>query len=277
MATNKELVESIYASFATGDVPAVLGAMAEDVQWTEADGFPLAGTYVGPQAVLEGVFMRLGEIGDDYAVMPEQFVADGDTVVVLGKYQWKNKTSGDPATVKMVHVLTLDGGKLLPSSSTSTPSGFASSADQRRPRRDSDWRTRDRPPGSRQLMRRAARRPASAGAEPAVRLAKRTAVLTGRGGGHRPGSWRRGGRPRGAQQLRPLHTGGAGRDGGSVQAYPRSTPAHAGRPGSRRGRGSRDGRAVRLNLGTWLRRTSLCGRGSVPHMCGQTGSAGLAF
>ncbi len=113
MPTNKELVESIYASFATGDVPAVLGVMADDVQWTEADGFPLAGTYVGPQAVLEGVFMRLGEIGDDYAVMPEQFVADGDTVVVLGNYQWKNKTSGDPAIVKMVHVLTLNDGKLV--------------------------------------------------------------------------------------------------------------------------------------------------------------------
>ena len=77
--------------------------MTDDIQWTEADGFPLAGTYVGPQAVLEGVFMRLGEIGDDYAVMPEHFVADDDTVVVLGTYQWKNKTSGDPAAVKMAH------------------------------------------------------------------------------------------------------------------------------------------------------------------------------
>src|ERR1700733_8270770 len=64
MATNKEIVENAYASFATGDVPAALGAMADDIQWTEADGFPLAGTYVGPQAVLEGVFMRLGEIGE---------------------------------------------------------------------------------------------------------------------------------------------------------------------------------------------------------------------
>jgi uncharacterized protein len=113
MATNKEIVEGIYASFATGDVPTVLGAMAENIEWIEADGFPLAGTYVGPQSVLEGVFMRLGEIGDDYAVMPDQFVADGDTVVVLGNYQWKNKTSGDPAAVKMAHVLTLDGGKVV--------------------------------------------------------------------------------------------------------------------------------------------------------------------
>jgi uncharacterized protein len=113
MATNKEIVEGVYASFAQGDVPGALGAMADDIQWTEADGFPLAGTYVGPQAVLEGVFMRLGEIGDDYAVVPEQYVADGDTVVMLGHYAWKHKSSGEPAVVKMAHVLTLDDGKIV--------------------------------------------------------------------------------------------------------------------------------------------------------------------
>jgi ketosteroid isomerase-like protein len=113
MATNKEIAEGVYTSFAQGDVPAALGAMADDIQWTQADGFPLAGTYVGPQAVLEGVFMRLGEIGDDYAVVPEQFVADGDTVVMLGHYAWKHKSSGEPSVVKMAHVLTLDGGKIV--------------------------------------------------------------------------------------------------------------------------------------------------------------------
>src|SRR5580704_3865915 len=101
MATNKEIVENAYASFAQGDIPAALGAMADDIQWTEAEGFPLAGTYVGPQAVLEGVFMRLAEVGDGFAVVPEQFVADGDTVVVLGSYTWTHKSSGEPAEVKM--------------------------------------------------------------------------------------------------------------------------------------------------------------------------------
>jgi ketosteroid isomerase-like protein len=113
MATSKEIVEGAYASFATGDVPAALAAMADDIQWAEAEGFPLAGTYIGPQAVLEGVFMRLGEIGDEFAVVPEQFVADGDTVVVLGNYTWKHKSSGEPALVKMVHVWTIDGGKAV--------------------------------------------------------------------------------------------------------------------------------------------------------------------
>ncbi len=96
MATNKQIVDNAYASLAAGDVPAALGAMADDIQWTEADGFPLAGTYVGPQAVLEGVFMRLGEIGDDFTVVPEQLIADGDTVVALGSYRWKHKSYGEP-------------------------------------------------------------------------------------------------------------------------------------------------------------------------------------
>jgi ketosteroid isomerase-like protein len=63
--------------------------------------------------VLEGVFMRLGEIGDDFAVVPERFVVDGDTVVALGSYRWKRKSSGEPALVKMVHVWTMDGGKAV--------------------------------------------------------------------------------------------------------------------------------------------------------------------
>jgi ketosteroid isomerase-like protein len=113
MATNKEILQNAYAGFATGDVHAALGIMADDIQWTETDGFPLAGTYVGPQAVLEGVFMRLGEIGDDFAVVPEQFVADGDTVVALGSCRWKHKSSGEPADVKMVHVWTLNSGKAV--------------------------------------------------------------------------------------------------------------------------------------------------------------------
>jgi uncharacterized protein len=110
---NKEIVEAAYASFAQGDVPAALGAMADDIEWNEAAGFPLAGTYIGHQAVVEGVFMRLAEIGDDFAVVPEQLVADGDTVVALGNYTWKQKSSGEPAVVKMVHVWTMDDGKAV--------------------------------------------------------------------------------------------------------------------------------------------------------------------
>jgi len=112
MMTNKEIVEGAYASFAKGDIPAALAVMDESIEWTEADGYVLAGTYVGPQAVVQGVFMRLGEVGDDFTISPNQLVADGDTVVALGTCSWKHKATGAPATVKMVHVWTVANGKL---------------------------------------------------------------------------------------------------------------------------------------------------------------------
>ena len=110
--SNKEIVQGIYDSFASGDVAAVTAAFANDIAWTEADGFPLAGTYIGAQAIVENVFMRLGEIGDNWGVVVDRFVADGDTVVADGKYTWNHKKSGDLCEVRMAHVWTLADGKV---------------------------------------------------------------------------------------------------------------------------------------------------------------------
>ena len=109
--TNKEIVQGMYQSFATGDVPAVVASFADDISWTEADGFPLAGTYVGPQAVVEGVFMRLGEFSDNWAVEVDRYVADGDTVIADGRYTWNHKETGEPCAVRMAHVWTFVDGK----------------------------------------------------------------------------------------------------------------------------------------------------------------------
>ena len=113
MATNKQIIQGAYQAFAEGDVPKVLAVMDDKIEWTEAEGFPLHGTYVGPQAVVEGVFMRTGEIGDDFAVTPTRFVAEDDTVVATGTYSWKHRSTGTPAVVQMPHVWTLRDGKVI--------------------------------------------------------------------------------------------------------------------------------------------------------------------
>ena len=38
--TNKEIIRGLYESFASGDIAAVTAAFADDIAWTEADGFP---------------------------------------------------------------------------------------------------------------------------------------------------------------------------------------------------------------------------------------------
>jgi len=113
MTDNLETLGSIYDALARGDVPVALAALTPDVSWTEAEGFPYAGTYSGPDAVLEGVFMRLGGEWEGFAAVPNEFVEQGDTVVALGQYSGKYKKTGKSFSAPFAHVWNLDAGKVL--------------------------------------------------------------------------------------------------------------------------------------------------------------------
>src|ERR1700722_17439413 len=113
MPTNKQIIQGAYQAFAEGDVPKVLALMDDKIEWTETEGFPLHGTYMGPQAVVEGEFMRLGGVGAEFPVPPTQFVAEDDTVVATGTYSWKHRSTGQPARVQMAHVWTFRDGKVI--------------------------------------------------------------------------------------------------------------------------------------------------------------------
>jgi ketosteroid isomerase-like protein len=113
MSTNTELVRGIYDAFAQGDIPTVLAALAPDVHWTEAEGGPYGGTSVGPQAVLDNVFMKLGGEWDGFSAVPNAFVAQDETVVALGEYSATYKGTGKSFTAPFAHVWTLQDGKAV--------------------------------------------------------------------------------------------------------------------------------------------------------------------
>ena len=110
---NVALVKGIYEAFGAGDVPAVLGAMSGDIVWNEAENFPLAdrNPYVGPQAILEGVFARLGSDWEGFAVDPQDYLDAGDSVVVLGRYRGTCRATGKPVDAQLVHVWRIEDGK----------------------------------------------------------------------------------------------------------------------------------------------------------------------
>ena len=110
---NLDSVRGVYDAFAKGDVPAVLGFLSPDVKWTEAEGFPYGGTYVGPQAVLEGVFMRLGTEWDGFAAVPGEFIDGGNAVVALGQYSGKYKATGKSFRANFAHVWEVQEGKAV--------------------------------------------------------------------------------------------------------------------------------------------------------------------
>lgn len=110
---NAEIIKDLYESFATGDIPGVLGAMDPNISWTEAEGFMYGGTYTGPDAILENVFMKLGTEWEGFAAVPEQIVDGGDTVVALGNYSGKFLETGKSMSVPFAHAWTFRDGKAV--------------------------------------------------------------------------------------------------------------------------------------------------------------------
>lgn len=110
---NVAVVKGIYEAFGAGNVPAVLGAMSPDIVWNEAENFPYAdrNPYVGPQAVLEGVFGRVLADWEGFQVVPDEILDAGDTVVMLGRYNGTHKVTGKPHNPQIVHVWRIVNGK----------------------------------------------------------------------------------------------------------------------------------------------------------------------
>jgi uncharacterized protein len=109
----KDTAKSLYRAVAAGDVPTVMSLLDDKVEWTEAAGFPYAGTYCGPQAVLEGVFARLGTEWDVFKVEPSQLVAEGDEVVSVGTYSGTYKATGKSFSARFAHAITVKDGKIV--------------------------------------------------------------------------------------------------------------------------------------------------------------------
>jgi ketosteroid isomerase-like protein len=112
---NVGVVRGMYASFAEGDVPSVLETMDPQVEWNEAENFPYAdgNPYVGPSAVAEGVFKRLGDEWEYWSLTTDQFLDAGDSVVVLGRYGAAHKQTGKKLDAQFAHVWWLRNGKVM--------------------------------------------------------------------------------------------------------------------------------------------------------------------
>lgn len=92
----KAVVETVYVAVADGDMARFAALMAPDIVWNEAEGNPYAdkNPYIGPDAVMSGLFARLASEWDDFSATPHEFVVEGERVVVFGRYKEVYKATG---------------------------------------------------------------------------------------------------------------------------------------------------------------------------------------
>ncbi|MCT2407156.1 nuclear transport factor 2 family protein [Chryseobacterium antibioticum] len=112
--TNLEIVKSTYEGKTSEENGANLAQYAADhISWTEAKGFPYAGTYIGLENVVKNVFSRLGSEWIDYKFTPEDYVSSDDKVVAYGSYTGTNKVSGKHLEARVAHIWKLKDGKII--------------------------------------------------------------------------------------------------------------------------------------------------------------------
>jgi len=110
-----DLLRGLYEAFGRGDIAAVLGAMDPAISWHQAEGNPYkvdGGAWIGPNAIVENLFVKLGTEWDGFTVTPARFSESGDQVIVEGRYTGTYKPSGRSIDAQVCHVLRFRDGKL---------------------------------------------------------------------------------------------------------------------------------------------------------------------
>jgi len=108
---NTQLVQQAYQLFKAGNIQSFLNLLAEDVLWfmPEMANVPFARTWRGRHQVGQ-FFKLLSEVQDVVEFEPEEFIAQGDKVVVLGRFTMHVKATGRASRSAWAHVWTVEGG-----------------------------------------------------------------------------------------------------------------------------------------------------------------------
>ena len=113
MADNTQILKDGYSAFANGDVQAATQNFADDMRWegSNTDRIPGSGTHTGVDQIVQNVWAPIPETWDDFSVTPDEFIEDGDTVIVLGHNDATAKSTGKSVKVPFVHVWRFENGK----------------------------------------------------------------------------------------------------------------------------------------------------------------------
>jgi uncharacterized protein len=113
MTTPLDIIRATYEGPSEENGKNLLAALAADATWTEAAGFPYAGTYTGAEDIIENVFKRLATEWVDYRAQVHTYLADGDQVAAFGVYSGTYRSTGKAMTATFAHLYKLRDGKII--------------------------------------------------------------------------------------------------------------------------------------------------------------------
>ena len=110
MNTPTDIVRTFYAALAAGDAPRALGLMAGDIEWKTMWHYKVDG--LGRQKVAERLLKPLMAEWASFKFESTEFLADGETVVSLGRFTGVHGATGKKADAGYAHVWTIRKGRI---------------------------------------------------------------------------------------------------------------------------------------------------------------------
>ncbi|AJK50609.1 nuclear transport factor 2 family protein [Burkholderia plantarii] len=110
MTTPVQIVQRFYAALESGNAEQALGLMADDIEWIAMWHYQVKGR--GPRQVAEGLLMPLMKEWSTFRIAATEFVAEGDTVVSIGRFVGTHGTTGKRADAAYAHAWTIENGRI---------------------------------------------------------------------------------------------------------------------------------------------------------------------
>ncbi|PSR18914.1 DUF4440 domain-containing protein [filamentous cyanobacterium CCP3] len=105
--TNLEIIQELYRAFREKDYDAFLRVCTPDLEWIQNEGFPRGATHRGAKAVVEGVFKAFDGDWESWSFDIEQYLDAGKTVIVIGSYAGRYRSTGKSFHSAAAHVYDL--------------------------------------------------------------------------------------------------------------------------------------------------------------------------
>jgi len=117
VSTTGQAVEAVrvaYAAFGRGDLPAILGLVADNVDWKfrGSRGLPYTGAFRTKDEVA-GWFASIPEVDEILAFEPREFIPGGEHVTVIGWERTRARPGGKVFETEWVHVFTVRAGRIV--------------------------------------------------------------------------------------------------------------------------------------------------------------------
>ena len=108
---NVAVIQKIYAAFSAGDLQTILNNVTPDAEWINHGPatIPYAGNFTGR---IPAFFQAIADSTTEGKVVADKFIAQGDSVVSLGRYTANVRSTGAKINTPLAHIFAVRNGKV---------------------------------------------------------------------------------------------------------------------------------------------------------------------